>query len=371
MNPLVWDAIVAGGLLIGQLTPFLVEGVRRLGEALTPGAAVLIVAACGALAARRRMPLSVLAVVAAATGVYAVAGYRGNLSVPFAVAVYTAASRRERREVVTIALPIAVAAALAISISDPQTHNWVDDLLAVATSAGIPLLIGRIMFNRRRRIDQEREQAAIDAVAAERARMARELHDVVAHAMSVMVVQAGAARTTLATDPAAAEEAIRRIEETGRSALGEMRRLVALLRPEPGEGDALAPQPSLARIDELLEGVRRAGLPVEVVVEGTPHDLASGVDLTAYRVVQESLTNALRHAGDAHARVVLRYAADALHVEVADDGVGPVTNGDGGGHGLIGMRERVALLGGTLQAGARPGGGFLVRAELPLGADVA
>jgi signal transduction histidine kinase len=149
-----------------------------------------------------------------------------------------------------------------------------------------------------------------------------------------------------------------------------MRRLVALLRPEPGEDDALAPQPSLARIDELLEGVRRAGLPVEVVVEGAPHDLTSGVDLTAYRVVQESLTNALRHAGDAHARVVLRYADDALHVEVADDGVGPVTNGDGAGHGLIGMRERVALMGGTLHAGARPGGGFLVSAELPLGADV-
>jgi signal transduction histidine kinase len=225
------------------------------------------------------------------------------------------------------------------------------------------------MFNRRRRIEGERVQAAVDAVTEERARMARELHDVVAHAMSVMVVQAGAARTTLAKDPAAAEEAIRRIEETGRSALGEMRRLVALLRPEDDE--TLAPQPSLARIDDLLEGVRRAGLPVEVLVEGSPHDLAPGIDLTAYRVVQEGLTNALRYAGDASARVVLRYGAEALQVEVADDGPGPLTNGDGAqGHGLIGMRERVALLGGTLETGARPGGGFLVRAELPLGKEV-
>ena len=370
MNPLIWDGLVAAGMLIGQLGPFILIGNLEGAQKLAAGEVVLIVAACAPLAARRRLPLSVLGVVAAAAAAYSLAGYRANLSVPFAVAVYTAASRRERREVVTIALPIAVAAAIAISAPDPQTHNWVDVLLAVSTSAGIPLLIGRIMFNRRRRIDQEREQAAIDAVAAERARMARELHDVVAHAMSVMVVQAGAARTTLATDPDAAEEAIRRVEETGRSALGEMRRLVALLRPEPGRDDALAPQPSLARIDDLLEGVRRAGLPVEVVVEGSPHDLASGVDLTAYRVVQESLTNALRHAGYAHARVVLRYAPDALHVEVADDGVGPVTNGDGGGHGLIGMRERVALLGGTLETGPRPGGGFVVRAVLPLGADV-
>jgi signal transduction histidine kinase len=368
VNPVVWDAVLAGGFLVAQLGPFVVVGVRGKGSALTAGAAALILVACAALAFRRSRPIIVLAIVAAAAGVYAVGRYSGNLAVPFAVAAYTAASRRERREVARIALPIALAAGIAITLPDPTTRNWIDDLIAVLTSTGIPMLLGRVMFNRRRRIDDERDQAAHDAVTAERARMARELHDVVAHAMSVMVVQAGAARTTLATDPAAAEEAIRRIEETGRTALGEMRRLVALLRP--GEDDALAPQPSLARIDDLLDGVRRAGLAVEVLVEGTPRDLAPGIDLTAYRVVQEGLTNALRHAGDAHARLVLRYGSDALQVEVADDGTGPATHGNGQGHGLIGMRERVALLGGTLETGARPGGGFLVHAELPLRWDV-
>jgi signal transduction histidine kinase len=373
VNPAVWDALLAAALLIAQLAPSVVAGIRDRGPTLSAGMAALIVLACATLAFRRRAPITVLAIVAAATTLYAIAGYQANLEVPPVFAAYTAASRRERRDVVTIALPIALVAAIAITLPDPTTNNWVEDLIAILTSTGIPMLVGRVMFNRRRRIAGERDQAALDAVTAERARMARELHDVVAHAMSVMVVQAGAARTTLAKDPAAAEEAIRRIEETGRSALGEMRRLVALLRPE--DDDALAPQPSLSRIDELLDGVRRSGLPVEVVVEGTPRDVAPGIDLTAYRIVQEGLTNALRHAGNASARVVLRYGADALQVEVADDGAGPVTNGDGGpsqgrGHGLIGMRERVALLGGTLETGARPGGGFLVRAELPLLGDV-
>jgi signal transduction histidine kinase len=220
-------------------------------------------------------------------------------------------------------------------------------------------------FNRRRRIADDRARAARDAVAAERARIARELHDVVAHAMSVMVVQAGAARTALEREPAVAEEALRRIEETGRVGLGEMRRLIGLLRPEdPAD---LAPQPDLARLDELLETMRHAGLQVEAVVEGSPRELPQGVGLTAYRLVQEALTNVLKHAGESHARVLLRFDEDALEVEVFDDGLGPLRDGTTlGGHGLIGMRERVELFGGSLETGPRPGGGFEVRARLPV-----
>jgi signal transduction histidine kinase len=230
------------------------------------------------------------------------------------------------------------------------------------------MLLGRMTFNRRRRIAEDRERAALDAVAAERARIARELHDVVAHAMSVMVVQAGAARTALGREPATAEEALRRIEEVGRDGLGEMRRLIGLLRPTDDPA-VLVPQPDLAHLDELLGTMRHAGLQVEALVEGDPRGLPRGVELTAYRVVQEALTNVLRHAGESHARVLLRFSEDAVEVEVFDDGLGAPREGTTlGGHGLIGMRERVELFGGSLETGPRPGGGFQVRARLPAGA---
>ena len=248
---------------------------------------------------------------------------------------------------------------------DGGVNNWVDALTAIVLSVGAPMLLGRIVFNRRRSLAEERERAARDAVAAERTRIARELHDVVAHAISVMVVQAGAARTALERSPADAERAIRQIEETGRDGLGEMRRLIGILRPDGPA--ALAPQPDLGRLDELLETVRHAGLRVEVVVEGIRRELPSGVELTAYRLVQEGLTNVLKHTGGANAHVLLRYADDAIDVEVTDDGPGPLADGDASsGHGLIGMRERVELFGGTLQAGARSGGGFVVHATIPV-----
>src|SRR5262249_5773654 len=170
------------------------------------------------------------------------------------------------------------------------------------------------------------------------------------------------------SDPAAADEALRRVEETGRTGLGEMRRLLAVLAAD--SDDDRAPQPGLARLDELLDGMRATGLPVESVVEGTPRSLEPGVDVSAYRIVQEALTNSLRHAGDASARVLLRYGTDALELEVADDGRGPSSDeGPTGGRGLIGMRERAQLVGGELEAGARDGGGFVVRARLPIGAE--
>lgn len=212
---------------------------------------------------------------------------------------------------------------------------------------------------------QEREEDARAAVLEERARIARELHDVVAHSVSVMVVQAGGVRRLLRDDQGREREALLVVEQIGRSALTEMRRMLGVLRTE-GEAQtpALAPQPGLAYLDRLVDQVRQAGLEVAVHVEGEPVPMPQGVDLSAYRIVQEGLTNALKHAGRAHADVTVRYGDSRVELEVADDGAGAAA-GDGMGHGLVGMQERVALYGGTLEAGPRAGGGYVLRAVLP------
>jgi signal transduction histidine kinase len=213
-------------------------------------------------------------------------------------------------------------------------------------------------------LEHRREQEARRAVTEERARIARELHDVVAHSVSVMTVQAGAVRRVLRPEQEREREALETVERTGREALAEMRRLLGVLRETEDEA-ALEPQPGLDQIERLLERARTAGLPVELAVEGDRRPLAPGVDLNAYRVVQEALTNALKHSQGATAAVRLRWSPDALELEVANDGV-PVLSGDGGGHGLVGMRERVNVCGGRFEAGPRPEGGFLVRATLPV-----
>jgi signal transduction histidine kinase len=216
-------------------------------------------------------------------------------------------------------------------------------------------------------LEREHELRTNEALAEERARIARELHDLVAHNVSLMVVQAGVERHALGEEQTSTREALAAIETAGRQALTEARRLLGVLRRKD-EREELEPQPSVDRIDFLVEQVQRAGLPVSFAVEGERVPLPAGLDLCAYRVVQEGLTNALKHAGAAHAEVVLRYAPNALDIEVRDDGRGPAsTNGSSGGHGLIGMRERVALYDGTLETGPRTGGGFQVRAHLPLG----
>jgi signal transduction histidine kinase len=209
---------------------------------------------------------------------------------------------------------------------------------------------------------RDREAQARAAVAAERERIARELHDVIAHSLSVMVVQAQAADRVLEGEHPSAREALASIDATGRQALTEMRRLVGMLREQVDPG--LAPQPGLGQLDALIERVGDAGLPVDLVVEGPPRPLAPGVDLAAYRIVQEALTNALKHAGPATARVVVRYGDDDMELEVADDGRG-ARAAEGNGHGLAGMRERVAVYGGMLESGPRDERGFLVRARLP------
>jgi signal transduction histidine kinase len=215
------------------------------------------------------------------------------------------------------------------------------------------------------RLEADRAAAARRAVAEERQRIARELHDVVAHSVSVMTVQAGAVRRLLSPEQERERLALQSIEATGREALAEMRRLVGLLR-EQGATPEFAPQPSMRTVDVLVGTVREAGLPVELFVEGEPKVLAPGVDLAAYRVIQEALTNALKYAGPARAWVTVRWRADALEVEIANDGSSEV-GGEGGGQGLIGLRERVSLVGGSIESGPGEDGGFVVRAHLPIG----
>ncbi|ABL79483.1 MULTISPECIES: histidine kinase [unclassified Nocardioides] len=270
---------------------------------------------------------------------------------------------------------VIVAGIIPLAALDPRQPPAVGDWIFFIVYLGTPFVAG-VVFRRRRerdremtemarRAEEEGETRAGEAVAAERARIARELHDVVAHAISVIVVQARGGRRVLADDTGGARSAFDVIEHAGEQALTEMRRLLALLRETEPEAAALQPQPSLGRIDVLATEVAASGLPVEVVREGDPVELPPGVDLSAYRIVQEALTNALKHAGPARARVVLRYLPRAFEVEVLDDGHGTGAGG-GSGHGLTGVRERVEVYGGQLSAGTRPEGGFAVRARLPI-----
>jgi signal transduction histidine kinase len=215
--------------------------------------------------------------------------------------------------------------------------------------------------------EREREAAARVAVAEERARIARELHDIVAHAVSVMVLQVGAVRHKLPDELAGDREALRSVERAGRTALTEMRRLLGAMRDDQDEV-SFVPQPGLDGLASLLEEVTRAGLPVELHVDGEPFPLPRGVDLSAYRIVQEGLTNALKHAHASTANVTVRYALDELQIEVRDNGVGSSTT-DGLGHGLVGVRERVKIYGGEMSAGAANGGGFVLSTRLPLSGD--
>ena len=366
VNPLVWDSLLAAACL----APTVFALVHRPdgGPPATLGQLAPVIVAYASLAVRRRWPIGVLVVVAAATVVYAIVGEGPETQLALGIAAYTGAAHLARRTVGTVVAPVGVAASLVTQLDEQIHTNWVELLIGTTFAVLLPVLIGRIAFNRRARIVREQERAAADAVAAERTRIARELHDVVAHAIGVMVVQAGAARTVVGRDPAAATEAIRRVEETGRAGLTEMRRLIGVLTDDGSKAD-LGPQPGLDELDELVSTVRAAGLPVEIVRAGTARPLPEGVDLTAFRVIQEALTNALKHAGRANAVVSIRYDDADVLIEVADDGRGETTP-PGVGHGLIGMRERVAIFGGHLETGPRPGGGFVVRATIPTDAEV-
>ncbi len=228
--------------------------------------------------------------------------------------------------------------------------------------------------DRAERLEIERDQQAQIATAAERARIAREMHDIVAHSLSVVIAQADGGRYAAQADPDAAGRALGTIGETGRAALADMRRLLGVLRDDGGVGvldpaspAELVPQPAAQDIERLVESMRANGLAISLVRMGTPRPLPPGAGLTAYRICQESLTNVLKHAGpDPSVTVLVQWEPAALTLEVTDDGRGAAAVSDGAGHGLVGMRERAAMFGGTVSAGPRPGGGFRVRARLPL-----
>jgi signal transduction histidine kinase len=249
-------------------------------------------------------------------------------------------------------------------------------LLFNAMSALVCFTVGRSVATRRayiaaledRALTAETSQRALTekAVAEERRRIARELHDVVAHHVSVMGVLATGSRRMLGRDPAAADEALATIEETGRTALREMRRLLSVLRTEAEPAGELAPQPGLAGVEGLVEQIREAGLSATLKVEGVPGPLDPGISLTVYRIVQEALTNALKHAGAASVEVRLVFSRTDVVVEICDTGRGPQLGTAAIGHGLLGMRERVMLYGGTLRTGPRPGGGYRVHARIPI-----
>ena len=330
---------------------------------------------------RRRYPVGAFAA-ATLIGLFQVLvdlrPHPGDLAIP--ILLYTLAAYAPRR-ISLAGLAVCLAgSAVAVARWTPPRLPWPSALLVAAIMFAGPSLLawtlGDSMRYRRAyyasledraaRLERERDARAQVAVAAERARIARELHDVVAHNVSVMVVQADGASYALDADPDRARQALAAISGTGRQALAEMRRLLGVLRGE-GSGTELAPLPGVGELAELLDQARAAGLPVDFEVCGPPRPLPGGAALAAYRIVQESLTNTRKHAGPrACATVTLRYCTDALMLTIADDGRGAAAVTGGGGHGLTGMRERVALYGGTLTAGPRPGGGFEVTALLPL-----
>jgi signal transduction histidine kinase len=278
------------------------------------------------------------------------------------VAAYSTGAHTRGRAFLAGAVLVLAATVLAM-IEDGDSLN-LSGFLFFVFFFGAPFLGGfviRVRRERERLLVHERDEKARTAVAEERARIARELHDVVAHAISVIVLQARGARHAEGTER---DDALEAIESTGATALAEMRRLLHMLRADD-EDVALAPQPSLAHLELLVAQVRDAGLPVDLRIEGERRELPPGVDVSAYRIVQEALTNALKHAGPARARVSVRFEPDALELEIADTGAGSA-NGAGGGHGLAGMRERVAIFGGELASGPRPEGGFTISARLPL-----
>jgi signal transduction histidine kinase len=289
----------------------------------------------------------------------------GIFLVGFVIALYSA-GRWARGRTLAASCLLAVAA-IPLAAIEPGQPVGFGDVAFFIVFFGAPLVAGRLFrlrSERERVLVDEHETRTAEAIADERARIARELHDVVAHAISVIVLQARGGRRMLETDLGETRSALDAIEGAGEQALAEMRKLLGMLRAVD-EGASLAPQPGLERLHELAGEVSAAGLPVDVRVEGEAVELPPGVDVSAYRIVQEALTNALKHAGPARATVFVRYAADALELEVVDDGSGAGVGG-GPGHGLVGIRERVGVYGGDLEAGAQPEGGFRVRARLPL-----
>jgi signal transduction histidine kinase len=342
-------------------------------------AAVLLLLVTLPLAVRRRMPAATLLTAAGALvlGAFLVSHSNGvpvGVFLAMLLAFYSVGAHCDDRRSYFVGV-VAVAAIAAADLARPGSFNASGSRPAAWLAFAIAWLVGRDLRRRRQRVaeledravrlEREREEQAQLAVAEERGRIARELHDVIAHGVSVIVVQAQAG-PHLVNDPQRVVGVFRAIESSGRDALVELRRLLGILRSED-EQLAIGPQPGLGSLQSLVEQMHTAGLPVQLRIEGEPVQLPAGIDLSAYRIVQEALTNVVKHAGDAAAEVVVRYGPRALELAIVDDGHGRATSRNGAGHGLIGMRERVALYSGTIEAGTQDGGGYAVRARLPFG----
>jgi signal transduction histidine kinase len=380
-NPLVLDGLIAATLT--SLTVAAVVGGAGDTGRNDPLSVALLLLQTIPLVVRRRWPVAVLVVTYVATFAHILLAFgleSVNESLGALVALYTVAELCGRRISVPAAIVVGIsfgAVFLAAGVLPRGLSGLLQTELSVILGwafgdfARTRGLVNRLVAERDRLLELERDERAARAVQAERERIARELHDVVTHHVSVVVIQAGAAQRALDRRPEQAREALAAIEQTGRAALVDMRRMLGILGDappdEPGRSAGLEPVPGLDRLGELLERVRAAGMPVELAVSGDSRPLEAGIELSAYRIVQEALTNALKYAPGARATVALAFGPDALEVEVRDAG------GAGGGRlepghegrGLIGMRERVALFGGRLEHGPT-GGGFRVRASLPL-----
>ena len=331
------------------------------------------------LAMRRVAPLSVLVVINSAIDVHAAIGYEMVQAGTFGslIALYGAASLADSRRATVAAL--IMVPAFAIFFATNRQDFGVGEIASTCATWAAGWFLGTYIRIRGEQaeaageraawLERDRDVRAREAVADERARIARELHDMVGHALNLIVIQAGGAQRVFESRPELARQSLASIESAGRQALSDMERMLEILRATEGGDQTLSPQPGLSQIDSLAAHVSGAGLPVEVTVEGSPAELPSSIDLSAYRIIQEALTNSLKHAGASRAKVAIRYRPDSLELEVTDDGRGVSGRGPGGeegGRGLIGMRERVALFGGELSVGPMPEGGYRVHARLPL-----
>jgi signal transduction histidine kinase len=370
-------ALVAAGLS----TAVFVENpvIRGLPRGMLALAFVLALLHTLPLAARRRFPGAVLAASVASGLAVAALGLPPEILVMvILVAVYSVAAYGDRW-VSLAGLAAAELGSAAVQLTPGRFNapTVVTNALVIAAAWLLGHFVGvrrayTARLERTAELERARAELARRAVVEERLRLARELHDVVAHSISVIAVQSGVGAHVATTQPEEAAKALAAIEVTSRAALTELRRLLGVLRQEGEPEGSLTPVPGLADLDALLAEVAKAGLAVRLRVEGTPSPLPPGVDLSAYRIVQEALTNVVKHAGPARAQVVIGYRDQEVTVEVTDDGRGvtaPTSDGRARvGHGLIGMRERVQVFGGDLETGPRPGGGFRVAARLPLAA---
>jgi signal transduction histidine kinase len=384
-KPLVQDTLIAvlltAASLVGVVTHLQVDipegGSDVNGRGLDTLGIGLILLQTIPLMWRRRAPVLVLSMTAASLFLFSLLGYFRSLAAfGFLVALYTVAAHRERRTSIPAGTACVVVVFLILLMGKEALEP--DALIAEYLFVGAAWFLGDglrirrgqvlLLEDRATRLERDREEQTQRAVAAERRVIARELHDVVAHNVSVIVAQAGAAQRIFGSQPEEALTSLGAIEHMGREALVEMRRLMGFLRTDTDQEATRSPQPGLNNLEALVGQVRETDIPVMLRIEGIPRAVPAGLDLSAFRIIQEALTNIVKHAGPARAEVVVRYGESRLELMIADDGSGPTSDPDSTRprYGHLGMRERVALFGGELRVGAGPRGGYQVEASLPL-----